>query len=68
MESIIGFGKCSILENTEEKIHGLSLILEHYYQDGYPLERCKGLENLYIGKIVLDSITGKQNLPEEEIS
>lgn len=67
-ESIIGFGKCSILENTEEKIHGLSLILEHYHQDGYPLERCKGLENLYIGKIVLDSITGKQNLPEEEIS
>lgn len=64
--SVIGFGTCEFVEDEEEVVKGLELILEHYGHTEYPLDRCKGMKNLYIGKIVLDSITGKQNLPEAE--
>lgn len=67
-ESVIGFGTCTFLEDQDEKIHGLKLILEHYGRTDYPLDRCKGLKNLYIGKISLESITGKHNLPETEFT
>ena len=29
----------------------------------YPLERCAGMARLMVGKIVLEEITGKKNLP-----
>ncbi len=50
-------------ENSEEIIHGMKLLTEHYGYDAYPLERCAGLSNLLVGKIVLDKIYGKKNLP-----
>lgn len=64
-ESVIGFGKCSIVSNQEEIMHGLKLLLEHYGADDYPLDVCKGVFHLLVGKIVLEEITGKRSLPKE---
>ena len=54
------------VEDPEEIIHALKLLTERYGYFNYPLDRCRGLEHLYAGKIVLDEITGKRNLPESE--
>ncbi len=62
-ESVIGFGACEIVSDTEEIIHGLRLLTEHYGYFDYPLARCRGLEHLYVGKITLEEMTGKRNLP-----
>ena len=62
-ESVIGFGECVLLTNTDEIKHGLKTLLDHYGYDDYPLDRCMGLNYVLIGKIVLDNITGKRNLP-----
>lgn len=64
-ESVIGFGKCLFSEDTEEKKKGMQLIIDHYGFSDYPLDRCMGLENLIIGKVILEKITGKRNLPGE---
>lgn len=62
-ESVIGFGKCAFVSDGEEIIHGLKLLTEHYGYNEYPLDRCAGLDHLLVGKIVLDEISGKKNLP-----
>lgn len=62
-ESVIGFGKCTCVSDGEEIIHGLKLLTEHYGYNEYPLDRCAGLDHLLVGKIVLDEISGKKNLP-----
>ena len=62
-ESVIGFGKCVLVDEKEEILHGLKLLTEHYGYHDYSLERCRGLEHLFVGKIVIDEITGKRNLP-----
>ena len=62
-ESVIGFGRCTFLTDPDEIAHGLKLLTEHYGHYDYPLDRCRGLKYLNIGKIVLESITGKKNLP-----
>ena len=62
-ESIIGFGECTFVTEQEEIIHGMKLLTEHYGYDEYPLERCAGLNHLFVGKIVLNEIYGKKNLP-----
>lgn len=67
-ESVIGFGECQFITDIDEIKHGLKLILDHYGYDDYPLDRCMGIGHLLIGKIVLDQITGKRNLPGEMTS
>ncbi len=62
-ESIVGFGDCSFVSDTKEIIHGMKLLTSRYGYEEYPLERCSGLNHLYVGKIVLDEIYGKKNLP-----
>ena len=62
-ESVIGFGECELLSDTDEIKHGLKLLLDHYGYYDYPLERCMGLRHVFVGKIVLNEITGKRNLP-----
>lgn len=62
-ESLIGFGECSFVTKQEEMIHGLKLLTEHYGYAEYPLEHCSGLNHLLVGKIVLNEIYGKRNLP-----
>lgn len=63
-ESIIGFGKCCFVSDATEITRGLKLLTEHYGYFNYPLDRCAGLPHLLLGKILLDEITGKRNLPD----
>ncbi len=63
-ESVIGTGECRFLSEPDEILHGLKLLTAHYGHDDYPLERCAGLTHLLVGRIVLDEISGKRNLPE----
>lgn len=65
-ESVIGFGKCEFLSSEEEILHGLQVLISHYGYDTQPLSTCKNLENVLVGKIVLESISGKRNLPKEQ--
>jgi len=67
-ESVIGFGKCLFLEDAEEKKRALRLITDHYGFANYPLDRCRGLQNMLIGKVILEKITGKRNLPGQLIA
>ena len=62
-ESVIGFGQCTFVSDPEEILHGMKLLTEHYGYHGYSLARCAGLEHLLVGKIVLDELYGKKNLP-----
>ncbi|MDE5879470.1 MAG: pyridoxamine 5'-phosphate oxidase family protein [Desulfovibrio sp.] len=61
-ESVIGFGVAAPVEG-EEKLHGLRTLVEHYGYDDYPLDRCRGLKNTVVYKVVLTELTGKRNLP-----
>lgn len=63
-ESVIGFGTCRFVHKESEVLHGLKLLTEHYGWQNEPVERCGGLQHLLVGKIVLDEIYGKRNLPE----
>ena len=62
-ESIVGFGECTFVSEQEEIIHGMKLLTKHYGYDEYPLEHCAGLNHLFVGKIMLNEIYGKKNLP-----
>ena len=62
-ESVIGFGDCRLLTDEAEIMHGLKLLTEHYGYHDYSVERCRGVENVFVGKIILEQITGKRNLP-----
>ena len=62
-ESVIGYGTCEILSDKHEVLHGLRVLTEHYGYYDYPLDRCRGMEHLVVGKILLEEITGKRNLP-----
>ncbi len=62
-ESVIGTGIISKVDG-EEKLHGLRKLVERYGFDDYPIDRCRGLENTAVYKIVLSELTGKRNLPE----
>ena len=62
-ESVIGFGKCCFVSDANEIAHGLKLLTAHYGYFDYPSDKCAGLPHLLIGKILLDEITGKRNLP-----
>lgn len=64
-ESVIGFGTCQFVTEADEMKHGLKVLLAHYGYSDYPLDRCMGMSHLLVGKIVLDEITGKRNLPEK---
>lgn len=60
-ESIIGFGKCEEVESQVEITRGLTLLLNHYRCDNYPLDRCKEMKNIKLYRITLKKITGKEN-------
>ena len=62
-ESVVGFGTCCFVTDAAEVRHGLELLTGHYGFSDYPLDRCAGIDHLRIGKIVLEEITGKRNLP-----
>jgi len=62
-KSIIGFGKIIILENPDEKIHGLNMIMKHQTDKetvyAFTHEQVK---NICVYKMVVESFTGKQRL------
>ena len=60
-ESVIGFGWCTLLTDQADILHGLRVVTNHYDPD-YTVESCPGLDRLYVGKIMLESLTGKRNL------
>ena len=62
-ESVIGNGVVSKVDG-EEKLHGLRKLVEHYGFNDYPVDRCRGLNNTDVYKIVISELTGKRNLPE----
>lgn len=61
--SVIGIGKCLIVEDTDEILRGLCCITEHCGFSDYPVEQCAGLQRLNVYRIDVVSITGKNNLP-----
>ncbi len=63
-ESVMGKGICERITDQDEVLKGLRLLLDHYGQFGYPLDRCRGMKHLYVYRIELAELTGKQNLPE----
>lgn len=63
-ESVIGFGECTFLSDRQEILHAMKVLTEHYGQEEYPVDQCAGLDHLLAGKIVLNEIYGKKNLPE----
>ena len=62
-QSVIGFGKAALIKDSQEVVRALQLLVTQYGFTDYPLNRCKGIPRLYIVKIILERITGKQNLP-----
>ena len=62
-ESVIGFGECRFVKDAEEIRHGLKILTEHYGYHDYPLEQCQSIQHLLVGKITLENMTGKRNLP-----
>ena len=62
---MIGSGSCQFLNDEQEIIHGLKLITDHYGYYDYDLMHCRALEHVFVGRIVLDEITGKRNLPAD---
>ena len=64
-ESVIGQGVCQILTEESEIIRGLKSITDHYGYVDYDLSNCRALQFLRVGKITLETLTGKQNLPLE---
>ena len=62
-ESVIGFGRCEFLADEGEIRRALRLLTDRYGYPNYALEDCKSLFHVLVGKIVLDEVTGKRNLP-----
>ena len=62
-ESVIGFGVCELVDSPEEIRKGLLLLNEHYGYGDFQLDKCGSLDKLAVGKITLESVTGKRNLP-----
>lgn len=64
-ESVIGQGICELLTEEEEIVRGLKTITDHYGYFDYDLRNCRALQFLCVGKITLETLTGKRNLPPE---
>jgi len=59
--SIIGFGKITILEKTDEKINGLNEIMKHQIGKETLYDfTCDELKNVCVYKMTVEIFTGKQ--------
>lgn len=59
-QSIVGFGKAFLLDDPESKKEGLDVIMEHYGAEGPFSYKEKGLHNIFIIKVEIESMTGKK--------
>jgi len=58
--SVIGFGKASILDDSEEKIKAINAIIRRYAGKSLPYSKAK-LKDTVIIKVEIESITGKES-------
>lgn len=63
--SVIAFGNALILDNDEEKKHGLRLIVDHYGYNDFNLDICNNFSFTTVVRIEVKEIFGKKNLPNE---
>jgi len=59
-KSVIGVGKAHILENDEEKCHGLGLIMKQYTEGKFSFPKPM-LDSVLVVRIDIERITGKQS-------
>jgi len=57
--SIIGYGKAVFLRTSEEKIEGLTVLMEHYSKEGVFEFSVENLKKTTVVKIEIMTITGK---------
>ena len=58
--SVIGVGRAHILEDDEEKLHGLRLIRRHYTEGDLSIPKSK-LDSVLVVRIDITSLTGKKS-------
>jgi nitroimidazol reductase NimA-like FMN-containing flavoprotein (pyridoxamine 5'-phosphate oxidase superfamily) len=58
--SVIGVGRAYILDNDNEKIHGLNVLMKQYAEGEFSFPKEK-LERALVVRIDIESITGKQS-------
>jgi len=58
--SIIGVGRAHILDNDDEKIHGLSVLMKQYTEGEFSFPKEK-LALALVVRIDIESVTGKQS-------
>ena len=64
-KSVIGYGKAFIIENPKEKKHAADILMNHYLkEEGRKHAYGSCLKNVCMIKIEIDSMTGKETLPE----
>lgn len=61
-ESVIGAGKATIIEHTNEKKEAMNAIMHRYGYEGIPEYQEKVLENTLLFQIEVYEICGKRNL------
>ena len=57
--SVIGVGRARILDNDNEKIHGLNVLMKQYAEGEFSFPKEK-LDRALVVRIDIESITGKQ--------
>ena len=58
-QSVIGFGKATLVEDTEEKREALDVIMSHYSDKEFQFPE-DGVNKTAVVKIEIESMTGKQ--------
>lgn len=58
--SVIGTGRAFIVENDEEKSHGLSLIMAHYTDGQFTFPKSE-LDSVLVVRVDIESLSGKQS-------
>lgn len=64
-ESVIGFGKLSIIDDTKEKTHALSLIVKKLGFVGEPSFSSEALAATTVLRLPLDEVSGKRHDPKK---
>ena len=57
--SVIGFGRATILDDAEEKSHGLNLVMNQYASGKFTFDE-KSLDTANVIRIDISQVTGKQ--------
>ena len=58
--SVIGYGTIEIISDLQEMAKGLDIIMEHYGRIGNNTYKAKSIKNMFILKLTIESLTGKQ--------